>query len=251
MRIVSHPAVRALALALLLGFCPERGHAGGRDEDLFIRPDDQRTVIFAGADAGGSVFVSGGSKQTLTGPLDKTGFVVMETSGFGITRERFRGEVDLPALRFTTQSAVLLGHQWNLDRLFLAMFVGPELQHEQLTITGRVYSFSEPRYGVRGQFELWSNPTPDTLLTGTVVAGSTRANLWARASAGYRLAGDVFVGPEVTSYTTVSYQETKVGAHLTGWKVGLLQGRLSAGWSISEDGRGGSPYVGLSAWIRM
>lgn len=58
------------------------------DEDLFIRPEDQRTVLFGSIDGGRSVFVSAGSKQALSGSLDRTGFVAMETAGSGLTRER-------------------------------------------------------------------------------------------------------------------------------------------------------------------
>ena len=68
--------------------CPPAS-AGERDEDLFIRPSEQRSVVFAGADVGHSVFVTSGAKQTLVGPLDRTGFVLMEASGIGLTRERF------------------------------------------------------------------------------------------------------------------------------------------------------------------
>ena len=209
-------------------------------------------MLFASVDAGRSVFVSGGSKQTLTGPLDRTGFVLMEATGFGITRERsWQDGLDLPAIRLTTQSSVLLGHQWSMNGLFLTAFLGPELLHEQLTVAGQAFAFSKPQYGVRGQVELWANPTRDTLLTTTLVAGSARANLWARGSAGYRVAGNLFLGPELTTYVTETYRETKVGGHLTGLELGLLQGRLSAGWTTSDDRRTGAPYISVAAWIRL
>lgn len=224
--------------------------AADRDKDLFIRPDEQRSVVFASIDAGRSIFFSAGAKQTLVGPLDRTGFVVMEANGTGLTRERY-GPLDLPALRFTTQSSVLIGHQWNGDGLFLAAFVGPELLHEQLTVASHVNAFAEPRFGPRAQIELWANPTRDTMVTATLVGSSARGSLWARGSTGYRVTGDVYAGPEVTSYVTESYRETKVGAHLTGLNWGIVQGRLSAGWAMSNDNRPGSPYLGLSAWIRM
>ena len=222
------------------------------DRALFVRAEDQRSVLFSSLDAGRSVFLTVGSKQTLVGPLDRTGFVVMETSGFGLTRERFRRDgSDLPATRFTTQSSVVVGHQWNLPRLFVAGSLGPEILHEQLTVAGQVYRFSQPRYGVKAQVELWSNPTRDTLLTATVVGTTTNASLWARGSAGYRVAGDLYAGPELTAYVTDSYQETKIGGHLTGFRFGILQGRVSGGWMVTDEKGPGSPYVSAAAWIRM
>lgn len=245
-------AVAGAALSLLAGaanLVPAR--AADRDEALFVRPEDQRSVVFGSVDVGRSLFLTTGAKQTLVGPLHRTGFVVMEATGIGFTRERFGGEASLPALRFTTQSSVMIGHQWSMNGLFLAAFIGPELQHEQLTVAGRIYRFSQPQYGARAQFELWANPTADTLLTATVVAGSARTSLYGRASAGYRLFGGVYAGPEVGTYLTESYRETKVGAHVTGMKWGILEGRVSGGWTVTDDKRPGSPYLGLTAWMRL
>lgn len=222
------------------------------DRLLFVRPEDQRTVLFGQVDVARSVFVSVGSKQTLVGPLDRTGFVVLETTGFGITREIVGvGGRDVPATRLTTQTSVLVGHQWNLGRVFLSGFVGPEILHEQLTLAGVAYRFSQPRYGAKGQIELWANPTPDTLLTGTVVGSTTNGSVWARGSAGYRIGPDLFAGPEIGAYATETYRETKVGAHLTGFRWGIVQGRASAGWMTTDDRRPGSPYLSLAAWIRL
>lgn len=227
-------------------------NASARDEDLFVRPEDQHTVAFGSVDASRSVFVEGGFKHTPVGPLDRDGFVLMEVNGYGLTREVARAEgVERPALRITAAAAGLIGHQWNRDGLYVATYVGPELRYEQLAIDGRIERYSEPRLGVRAQWEVWAHPTPDTLITATVVAGSSRTNAYGRGSAGYRVAGHVFVGPELVGYVTPTYQETRIGAHVTGFSLGIVQGRLSAGWMSVDDGRRGSPYVGLTGWIRM
>lgn len=228
------------------------GQSGRRDEDLFIRPEDQRTVLFGSLDAGRSTFASFGAKQTLTGPLDRTGFVAMESTGFGLTHERFRsGGINLPAQRFVHQASVLAGHQWSRDGIFVSAYLGPEAHREQVLVAGRIYRHAEPRVGVRGQVELWANPTRWSLLTATVVAGSTRTSLWARVSTGVQVVPSVFVGPEATLYLTPTYRETRVGAHATGLALGRLQVRLSAGWMMDDAHRTGSPYGGLTAWIRL
>lgn len=247
-RLRSLAQLSALA-ATLPAIC---AHAGGRDEDLFVRPEDQRSVLFASVDAGRSAFASAGSKQTLVGPLDRPGFLIMEAGGFGMTRERYRTDVmDLPATRLTTQSSLLFGHQWNGSGLYMAAMAGPELQHEQLTVADRVYRFSKPRYGVQGQVELWANPSNETMLTGTVVARTSRLSIWARSSGGLKIGGSLYAGPEVMTYATDTYHEVRVGVHLTGVQIGIVQGRVSAGWMMTDDGKPGTPYVGASAWIRM
>lgn len=226
--------------------------AGPRDEDLFIRPIDQHWVLFASADAGSSVFLSGGSKQSLVGPLDRPGFLSLETSGFGYTRETMRlGSLRIPVDRYTYQSSVLGGYQFMSGPLYVAAYVGPELQTQQVAYSGTFARFSQPRLGVRGQVEIWYNPTPDTLLTTTVVASSASASLWARGAAGIRLWGKAFIGPEATVYTTPTYRETRWGMHLTGPAIGIVNLRVSAGVMTDDGRRSVSPYFGLSAWMRL
>lgn len=223
-----------------------------RDEDLFIRPIDQRWTLFASADLGSSVFLAGGSKQALVGPLDRPGFLVMESSGIGLTRERARlGGMALPIDRFTHQASMLGGYQTMIGPLYLAAYAGPELQHEQVAYDGRFSRLSQPRFGLRGQFELWYNPTPDTLVTTTLVASSAATSFWGRASTGIKLFANAYVGPEVTVYVTPTYREARIGGHLTGAAIGIVNLRLSAGMMTGDNRRSLSPYAGLSAWIRL
>jgi hypothetical protein len=174
----------------------------------------------------------------------------METTGYGLNPERFRGEVNLPATRFSSQASLLAGYQWTRG-IYFAALAGPELTQKQLSVGNRVYRISEPRLGVRPQLELWAHPSRDTLVTGSLVGSSSLGSLWARVSAGYRLWASAFAGPEVTVYATRTYQETRWGGHLTGAALGILQMRISAGWMTTNDGQRGSPYLGLTGWVRM
>lgn len=247
-RRVTSWLVRLAALLSLAGPVA----AAQRDEDLFIRPEDQHTTFFGSLDAGRSAFVSGGAKQTLTGPLDRPGLVLMETYGFGLTRERARtGAGSVAVDRFVHDSSIMLGHQWISGPVYVAAFLGPELHTEQVTYDGRLRRVARPVAGLHGQIDIWANPTPDTLLTGTLIAGTSQMSLWVRNSAGWRIAPGLFVGPEVTAYVTPTYNEARFGAHLTGLSIGLLQFRLSAGWQQDDAHRQGAPYAGISAWMRL
>lgn len=226
--------------------------ASPRDEDLFVRPEDQHTVLFGSMDAGRSYFVSTGAKQTPTGPLDRTGFVLLETVGVGMTRETVRTEAGRVAVeRLKHQATLSAGYQWALGPVYAAAFVGPEIYQEQVAYDGRFRRFSQPRPGLQAQVEIWANPTPDTMLAATFVGETARTSVWARLAAGVRLADAAYVGPEVTVYATPTYRETRLGAHVTGLSFGIVQMRVSAGWMTDDAHRQGSPYAGLSAWIRL
>ena len=241
-------AGRLLALWPLLS----AAEAQVRDEDLFVRPEDQRYVLFGSVEAGRSVFASGGFKQALTGPLDRTGFVAVESGGAGVTRERVRlGDDSLAATRLTTHSNLLGGHQWGWPGLFVTALAGLEIQHEQLTIDGRVLRFSKPRYGVRAEGEIWSNPTDATLLTASTVLNSARGSLWGARLGGPEGRADALRGTGGLDlrHGHLSRMAGRRASH--GLRAGLLQGRLSAGWAATNDGRPGSPYFGATAWFRL
>jgi hypothetical protein len=209
------------------------------------------TVLFGSLDAGRSLFVNTGVKRTLTGPLDRPGFVAMQTNGLGITREVFGSDPGIKVMRITTEASGLLGYQWTGNGLYVALMAGPEMHQEQLTIAAAVGRWSQPRLGFRGQAELWLNPTRDTLVTGTLVAGSTRGSLWGRVSTGLRVWRNLYVGPEAIVYVTDTYRETKFGAHMTGLDLGIVHLRLSAGLQTDSDHRSGGAYMALTGWIRL
>ncbi|TDR94723.1 cellulose biosynthesis protein BcsS [Enterovirga rhinocerotis] len=236
------------ALTVALG----PGSVLAKDEALFLRPEDHRFVLFAGADGGRSVFLSGGSKQALTGTLDRPGLLGLELTGIGLTHERIVIDGRAVAVRrFTHQTSASLGWQTMLGPLYLAAYAGPELFQEQLTHRGRFANFSKPRLGGRAQVELWAHPSPDTLITGTVILSSANESVWARMSGGIRAFSNAYLGPEVTFYTTPTYRETRWGGHVTGLALGIVTLRLSAGW-MTEDGRRSlTPYASISAWMRL
>ena len=82
-------------------------------------------------------------------------------------------------------------------------------------------------------------------------AGTARGHLWTRASAGYKVWRDVFVGPEASLYRTEDYREWRVGAHATGLQLGRFTFRLSTGWRRDESSPKGGPYGGLSVHVKM
>jgi hypothetical protein len=211
----------------------------------------QRTVLFASIDAGSSGFATVGAKRTLIGTLDESGPVALASIGAGGSPERMRSlQLGDAAFRPAMQASALVGYQWALGRTFLSLFAGPELDRDRFSSAGGS-AREETRLGARVHGEIWMHPTDDTLLTGTAIAGSARGHLWTRASAGYKVWRDVFIGPEASLYRTDDYREWRLGAHATGVQLGRFTLRLSTGWRKEESSPRGGAYGGLSVHVKM
>ena len=242
--------VAAIAAAWIAGARPSR--AQSKDEQLFVNGTDLKTILFGSLDAGRSTFLTVGAKQTFTGPLDRSGLVSLVTLGYGGSpgQADFERSSDT-VVRPTIQASAMIGYQWAFDRVFVAGFVGPEFDAQQPATVGEIARLSQPRLGLRVQGELWAHPTENTLLAATVVAGTARSSLWGRAAFGYRVWNDVFVGPEVALSRTETFREWRVGAHVTGVRLGQFTFGLSGGWRGDEKDPHGGAYVNLSGYIRM
>jgi hypothetical protein len=132
------------------------------------------------------------------------------------------------------------GHRFGAGR--------PELDAEM--DAPNAWRAARTRFGLRGHAELWAHPTPQTLATATLIAGSAREHVWARISGGYAFWPGAFLGPEASFYARDDYREWRVGAHLTGLRWGRFNFRLSGGFLQANDDRKGA-YFGLSGYVRM
>ena len=211
-----------------------------------------RTVLFGSLEAGRSSFANVGAKHALGGPLDRSGPALMAVAGYGGRFERDPAAPGAPlAFRHAAQGSALLGYQHMLGWGALAAFVGPEIDHETFAHDRANGGESGPKFGARLHGEAWLHPSPDTLVTATLIAGSARPSLWSRGSLGYRLWRDVFVGPEASAYAADRYREWRVGVHATGLALGRTSLRVSAGWREDSETRRGGAYLGLAGHVAL
>jgi hypothetical protein len=211
--------------------------------------EDVRTVLFGSLDAGRSTFVNAGAKRALAGSLDQDGPVALATVGYGARFERPVAGGPL-ALRQTTLGSALIGYQWAFPWGVAAGFVGAEASYERLTARWGARD-NGLAAGVRVQGELWAHPSEATLVTASLVLGSSRLDLWSRIALGYRIFDGVFVGPEVATYATDTYRKWQVGLHATGLQIGQFGLRLSGGYLREEQSDRDGPYFALAGHIRL
>lgn len=204
-----------------------------------VRADPASVLLFGSLEASPSVFVTSGAKLAAT-RIDREGFVALASLGSGHRAEA-------AAIRQTVVAAAVFGYQWFRDWGVAAAYAGPEGSVEFLTC-GCGTVMLPPRIGLRLHGEIWANPTDDTLVTGTLILGSARTSIWSRASWGMRVWG-AHIGPEAALYVDhTGYRKGSFGIHATDFSVGRISFRASAGYQITTEPGGGSPYVSLTVW---
>lgn len=132
-----------------------------------------------------------------------------------------------------TEVHALLGYEWRIGDLFLALSAGPELEAVFSETRART-SFSD-RIGGRLQFDLWATPLENLLLQANAYAATLDQRFWLRLSPGWKLAPGLYLGPEIEFYRQQDYHKLRLGLHLTGFRLFGLNWRLAAGAQQTSD----------------
>jgi hypothetical protein len=217
-----------------------------------LSDDPRRLVLFLSMDAGPvTTFGSAGFKLGLGSPLDASGFRVMAKAGTG--HEPQGSSLSASGIRNTPgavspEAMAVVGHEWKLGTTYVGLYAGGEVDARLST---RALSVDRPaRLGPRVQIDLWSNPTPDTLIHASGNLGGASLHIWSRLAIGWRLHDLAFFGPEAEIYRERDYRKDRIGLHMTGLKLFGTELRLSGGWQRSGRQEQG-PYATLGLlWKR-
>ncbi|WP_210209543.1 cellulose biosynthesis protein BcsS [Undibacter mobilis] len=224
--------------------CPVAPDArAGEDEDpttlQFSGRDLWRNGVFAYS---GFVYAPGG--------FDRDGFLLKLLVNSGVFRywsgSLYRQEVRGAEL----QTQVLPGFRIKRGTAEMKFFFGPEWQTHWLWPDDPDNKLRGRNFGMRFAAELWSEPTPDTLIAGDVSLGTLATSHTARLAFGWRISGDLFnedffyVGPEVQFFDSDGYRQSRIGLHITSMKTGDIEWSAAIGYARDSDGQS-SPYVRL------
>jgi hypothetical protein len=177
-------------------------------------------VVFSGQETDqASRRFSGGFKLRPLRLFGQDRFILTGAISGGAWREtgalRLMRESDSQNTRFH----ILGGSEFRLWGGDLGVVAGPELFREAaVDPRGRLLR-QEKRVGVRLQLDWWRQPTPATLLTANLAAGTAKRDLWSRASIGWRVGGAEsswgFIGPEASFSAYPGGARARIGAHWT------------------------------------
>lgn len=133
-------------------------------------------------------------------------------------------------------------------------YLGPEFQKHHLSPDDPANRLRGNSFGLRAAFDLWYEPTRDTVVVVDVSLSSIATSNSARIGYGWRvfedMLGGVYVGPEVQYFGSDGYRHFRVGAHITSMKTDDVEWSAAAGWADDTQGRVG-PYLRLNVMKRL
>jgi hypothetical protein len=149
---------------------------------------------------------------------------------------------DAGSKRFDTniiRAAPLAGWRLSQNKLELKVFAGPELENRVLAPDLPTATFRGTHIGARVATELWWEPMPQLMMTSAFSASTNAASHSARAAAGWRVADQFWMGPEISASRDDFSQQYRVGAHLTGIKFEALEWSAAVGYVTDSYHRSG------------
>ena len=204
-----------------------------------------------------SIFAGSGVKYSLSGDIEAPGPIALVMTNLGATRERWQAPDGFVAHvpRMTQITRAYFGHQGNTSLGFLTLAAGGEIMRAQALGEDALPRWQASRIGASFLAELWREaPLPGRvrlaerayLVHASLMAGTAIPSVWGRLAGGIAIGESVFAGPELAAYHEPGYSEWRIGAHLTGARLGPLRLRLAGGVVIPDGGRS-DIYLGLQA----
>jgi hypothetical protein len=215
-----------------------------------VGPDNPSFLLFAGTDLWrDGAFGNGGLMWSPAG-LGQDGFTfkLLLAGGQYVYPSTNLG-VDVAGT--LVSASALPGWRMTHDGLTIDVFAGGIVQNYRLTPY-------DPQSLLRGRYaggqlatDVWYQPDPATMIAFDGTIASIAAIGAARAAIGWRMSEQFFLGPEVQTLWCLDYQQYRLGAHITGYRVDGLEWSAAAGAAVESDRRGSvAPYLRIGVNVR-
>jgi hypothetical protein len=137
------------------------------------------------------------------------------------------------------------GWHFKFNHIEFKAFAGLDLENHQLSPDDPDGGLRGNDLGLRAAFELWSEPTSNTMIAADGSISTIDHNYSFRAAAGWRVADLFYLGPEVQAYANDGYMQRRIGIHFTAFRFNGVEWSAAGGFARDSDHRN-SAYVRLS-----
>jgi hypothetical protein len=136
----------------------------------------------------------------------------------------------------------LAGYEWVARTATVAVWGGVDVMNTRLDKADPLNETQGMAVGFKAGVDFYVNPTPYTMISGNLSFSTANAAYFTRFKAGMAIAQGVYVGPELLMLGDNFYSQIRVGAHVTGFRIGPVQFGL-AGGLVQDAVRGGGAYA--------
>jgi hypothetical protein len=217
------------------------GH-GSENENTAAKPDAEaspRVMYFSGIDVWRhGAFAHGGLLWSPDG-LFREGFTLKVLGATGTYRYMSGGLGDVEVTGQHLLGAFMPGWRFKWDKLELTLFAGLDLQNHRLLPDDPFGRLRGTYAGLRAGADLWYEPLSAMMLAANASVSSIGPNYWTRAATGWRVLDKFWLGPEALALGDLTYQQYRLGAHVTGFKTKRFEWSAGAGWVTDTDRRRG------------
>jgi hypothetical protein len=135
----------------------------------------------------------------------------------------------------------LVGYEWVARRFTVAAYAGGDYNNNSLNKYDPNNTAQGSVAGVKVAVDFNYRPTDDTMISGTSSYSTAHNSYYVRLKGGWALVPQLYVGPEILFLGDNFFRQYRIGAHITGARVGLLQFGVSAGF-LNDKTRGNGGY---------
>jgi hypothetical protein len=209
---------------------------------------DATFLYFSGADIwrdGG--FLHGGLLWSPEG-IEREGFTLKAFVGGGRYRSHSFGAVDVTGRAVSV--FVMPGWRFKRGSLEATVFAGLDAQYHQLSPDDPSARLRGGKLGLRGAFDLWYEPSANTMLAADASVSTVGSTYSARSAAGWHIPDWFYVGPEAQVFVCDDFRQYRLGLHLTGFKTIASEWAVAVGQAWDSNRRSGA-YGRISVVMRQ
>jgi cellulose biosynthesis protein BcsS len=138
------------------------------------------------------------------------------------------------------EGSLLAGYEWIWRNATLSGYVGLNVRDNRLSVYDPQNKVVGTAVGVKSVLEFYANPTDDTMVSAYGSYATDHRAYYTRFKVGLSLFDRTFVGPEAMFLGDDFFSQWRVGAHVTGFRLGALQFGLSGGYVRDRVQKGGA-----------
>ena len=211
-------------------------NAPAQTEDWIVAVDASATVALK----------SNFANVTLTaapiGSLSRNGFRI-RLEGLAGTYSYFAQSPVFAQVNSSQQSGTLsAGYEWKTRNASFALFGGVIVQNVNLSRPDPNNPVVGTGAGAKFTAEFYARPILDMMVAGYGSYATVHNSYYTRLKAGWAIWDDeLYFGPEVSALGDDFYSQIRIGGHLTGIRIGMLQFGIAGGY-VNDRNEGNGAY---------